>query len=274
MLAFALAALVQLAPIPEGSAALLARSPVKSEDGKHALQLATFGFPMSESDRKLLLSIMNSDPYLHHFRPRAVFLTVGGKTYRGGPRVVGWHPWVALIGKAPPRWPWTCSFVLPADVGLAGKLTFHYRNPRTADDEPAAESFAKLELSRADVKAMTVPFRATVTATGTRVRAHADTGVLDAEASFVAFVLNHTPHYADMTVGDARPAAHPVRLFRRSIEAVPRHRRVRIGPDLQGSSAGRGRGAGEVPRPRRLVQGRDGLREAEGEEVSVTRPIR
>jgi hypothetical protein len=214
MLAFVLAALVQFTPIPEGSAALLAVSPVKSEDGKHAIVLATFGFPMSESDRKLLLSIMNSDPYLHHFRPRAVFLTVGGRPYRGGPRVVGWHPLAAMLGNAPPRWPWTCSFVLPADVDLAGKLTFHYRNPRTADDEPAAESFAKLELTRADVKAATVPFRATVTATGTRVRTHANTGgVVDAEAPFVAFVLNHTPHYADMTIGEAKPAAHPVRFF-------------------------------------------------------------
>lgn len=214
MLAFALAALVQLAPIPAGSAALLARSLVTGEDGKHAVQLATFGFPLSEADRELLLSIMNSDPYLHHFRPRAVYLTVSEKSYKGGPRLVGWHPLAALMGKAPPRWPWTCSFVLPADVNLAGKLTFHYRNPRSSDDEPAAESFAKLQLTRADVKAVTVPFRATVTATGTRVRTYADTGgVVDAEAPFVAFVLNHTPHYADVTVGDAKPAAHPVRFF-------------------------------------------------------------
>jgi hypothetical protein len=225
MLAFALYALVHLAPIPESSAALLAASPVKSEDGKHALLLATFGFPMSESDRKLLGTIMNSDPYLHHFRPRAVFLTVGGKSYRGGPRVIGWHPWNPLSSKAPPRWAWMCSFVLPSDVDLAGKLTFHYRNPRTADDQPAAEPFAKLELTRADVKAATVPLRATITATGTHVYAYsyAEGRTEKLAVPFVAYQLNHHPHIYEAMVGDAKPTGTAETVHDEALNR-PRHR--------------------------------------------------
>jgi hypothetical protein len=216
VLIFALSVLAYSAPLPPDGATLLARSVVKSEDGKHSVQLATFGFPLSESDRKFLLSIMNSDPYLHHFRPRAVFLAVGEKSYKGGPRLVGWHPWTALVGKAPPQWPWTCSFVLPADVDLTGKLTFHYRNPRSADDEPGAEPFANLEVTEKSLKAATVPLRATVTATGKGIKTYAATGIgelIEVERHFVVFEFNHKPAFADITMGDAPSAEYAVQIF-------------------------------------------------------------
>src|SRR5436309_1293369 len=88
---FALTVLCHLAPLPADGARLFARSALKSEDGKHEAQLATFGFPMSKKDAELLGTVMNSDPYLHHFRPKAVYLTVGEKTYPGGPRLTTWH---------------------------------------------------------------------------------------------------------------------------------------------------------------------------------------
>src|SRR5947207_8107678 len=84
-------------PLPEGSAVLVAHSVLKSEDGKHSVQLATFGFPLTKKDNELLMAIMNSDPYWHHSRMFEVFLLVDDKVYPGGPRVVTRHPWADLV---------------------------------------------------------------------------------------------------------------------------------------------------------------------------------
>ena len=196
VLALALAALAaaDAAPLPEGSAVLVAHSTLTSEDGRHTVQLATFGFPLSKPDAGLLVRVMNSDPYWHHFRGRQVYLQVGGKAYPGGPRLVTHHPWADLLGKKDgprPKYGWTTSFALPADVKLAGELAFSYDTGARSVADPG-KPFARLELTEQDVKAAAVPLRATV-----RLAGRSDDG------HFAVVALNHLPWYADVRLGEA-----------------------------------------------------------------------
>lgn len=181
-------------PLPAGSAVLVAHSVLKSEDGEHAVQLATFGFPLSDKDRALLTAIMNSDPYWHHFRGYQTFLRIGESDTLGGPRIVTRGPWVDLLGKDKDKLPahgWTATYVLPADAKLVGeKLTFAFGN---GNSKPG-EQFAKVKLTEKDVKAATVPFRATVKEAGAATDGH-----------YVLFATNHVPASTELRLGDAKP---------------------------------------------------------------------
>ena len=209
MLALVSAVLSLIADLPlsPGSALLVGHSTLKSEDGKHAVQLATFGFPMSEQDGKLLMSIMNSDPYLHHFRPKVVYLTVGEKVFTGGPRLRGWSGLALVLKKGPrPKFGWTTCFVLPADVKLTGELQFSYSN---GNSKPAAEAFARLKLTENDLKAAAIPLRATVKATGKF------SDVLDdkLEVYYVVFVPSHYATFDDLRIGEAKPRRFPYDIY-------------------------------------------------------------
>ena len=166
MFALPAAAVGLLAAVPPPPAALVAYSAVTSEDGKHAAQLLTVSFPLTEADLKLLMQVMNSDPYWHHFRWFPVFLRVGDRVVRGGPRLLGTPGAVAPVrGVLGPgrRGYWSAVFVLPADVPVAGAaLRFHYadRESRKPEAEPAAEPFATLRPTAADLKRLAAPLRA------------------------------------------------------------------------------------------------------------------
>src|SRR5262245_3391338 len=207
MFALALSALTPFIPLPEGSAVLLGHAIVKSEDGKQAVQLATFGFPMSKRDGELLGSIMNSDPYWHHFRMRAVYLAVGEKVFTGGPRLTAWD-WSGLLRRngPPPKYGWTTAFVLPADVKLTGELTFSFSD---GNDKPAAEPFARIELTEKDVAAAAVPFRATIKETGK----YNDPLDDNMEMHYVVFVPSHFVPFDDLRMGEAKPRRFPYDIY-------------------------------------------------------------
>lgn len=163
MFAVPVAVAALLAPPPP--AALVGHSAVTSEDGKHSAQLLTVAFPLTADDSGLLTQVMNSDPYWHHFRQFPVFLRVGNRVIRGGPRLLGVPgaapvPGVFGFGR---RGRWLAVFVLPADVPLAGAaLGFHFadRESRKPEPEPAAEPFATLRPTAADLKRVAAPMRA------------------------------------------------------------------------------------------------------------------
>lgn len=203
MLSFSLATLVLFTALPDDSAVLIGHTMMKSEDGKHEVQLATFGFPMSKQDQKLLLTVMNSDPYLHHFRNRTAYITAGDKSFSSGFRITNWSGYPRLDGKQlPPRVGWTTSFVLPAEVKLVGELKFSYSD---GNSRPAKAAFAKLVLSEKDLKAAAIPFQVVVKATG---KYH---DVLDdnLEVHFVVFVPNHNLPFDDLRMGEAKPRRFP-----------------------------------------------------------------
>lgn len=158
--------LALLAAVPPPPAELVGHSAVTSEDGKHSARLLTVAFPLTAGDRELLSRVMNSDPYWHHFRQFPVFLRVGDRVVRGGPRLLG------VPGEVPPvrgplgfdrRGRWSAVFVVPADVPVAGAaLRFHFadRESRKPEAEPTAGPFATLRPAAADLKRITAPLRA------------------------------------------------------------------------------------------------------------------
>jgi hypothetical protein len=181
-------------PLPEGSAVLVAHAVLKSEDGKHTVQLATFGFPMSKKDREGLMGMMGSDPYWDGFRVYFAYLRVGDKDIMGGPRLLTWgrfSPFLADKEKEKlPRYEWTATFVVPADVKLTGtELKFYHHKPE--------QPFAKLEITEKELKAAALPFRAAIKETGTYRKAH-----------YVLFSTNYTLNLGEIRLGEAKPREH------------------------------------------------------------------
>ncbi|MBA4065149.1 MAG: hypothetical protein C0501_15825 [Isosphaera sp.] len=193
-------------PIPEGQAVLVRRTVLKSEDGKHAVQLATFGFALSGPDSGLLTSVMGSDPYWDHFRGRQPHLWVGKEHYPGGPRIVTRSPLAVLVGKnrGLPPYGWTSTFVLPADAKLAGgELAFKWSGAGLPRGVPPA-AFATATLTDEDVKAAAAPFRATVLATGTTEEPYARK---PRQLPYLIFRTDHVPSFTEVRVGDDKPVA-------------------------------------------------------------------
>lgn len=189
-------------PLPAGSAVLVALSVLKSEDGKHAVQLATFGFPLSGNNAELLTRIMNSDGYWHHFRQHQTYIRVGETDISGGPRIVTRGPWAELLVKDKDKLPaygWTATFVLPGEAKLVGEeLTFASGN---GNSKPGAQ-FAKVKLTEKDVTAATVSFRATIKEAGAATDGH-----------YVLFATNHVPARADLRLGEAKPTSLGFSIF-------------------------------------------------------------
>jgi hypothetical protein len=189
-------------PLPAGSAVLVAHSVLKSEDGTHAVQLATFGFPMSKPDAELLARIMNSDGYWNHFRHHQTFLRVGETDTSGGPRIVTRGALAELLVKDKDKLPahgWTATYVLPGNAKLVGEeLTFASGD---GNSKPGAQ-FAKVKLTEKDVTAATVPFRATIKEAGAASDGH-----------YVLFATNHVPARTDLRLGDAKPTTLLFSIF-------------------------------------------------------------
>lgn len=160
MFAVPVAVAVLLAPPPP--AALVGYTAVTSEDGEHSAHLLTVAFPLTAADMGLLTRVMNSDPYWHHFRRFPVFLRVGDRVIRGGPRLLGVPgaapvPGVFGFGR---RGRWSAVFTVPGDVPPAGadlRFFFADRESRKPEPEPAAEPFATLRPTAADLERVTTP---------------------------------------------------------------------------------------------------------------------
>jgi len=188
---------------------LIEYTALKSVDGKHTAQLLTVGFPLRGLEGKLLGTVMNSDPYWHHFRYHKVYLRVGDKSFPGGPRLlaegVGGSP-----VKAPgprPRYGWTVTFALPGDVKLAGaELRFCGPRNHSGKAEPAADPFAGLTVPEKALRPR--PLRATVKETG-RFRDALDE---NRDRHYAIFVLNHYPPVTELRIGEAAPRRFPYDL--------------------------------------------------------------
>ncbi|MBX9628536.1 MAG: hypothetical protein K2X82_32365 [Gemmataceae bacterium] len=203
--------LAVLAAVPPWPATLVGYSAVTSEDGKHSARLLTVAFPLTAADHKLLSQVMNSDPYWHHFRQRPVFLRVGDRLVRGGPRLLG------VPGQAAPvpgvfgfgrRGRWLAVFVLPADVPVAGvPLRFYFadRESRAPEPEPTTEPFATLRPTAADLKRVTAPLRAERVLTAALPPRQAErTGAGHA----VVFRFNFAADTDEFRVGDEKAVAY------------------------------------------------------------------
>lgn len=186
------------APKPAPPPAVRAYTTATSDDGKHAVRLLTVSFPYTDADAKLLGSIMNSDPYWHHFREGRVYLRVGDAVFAGGPRITtNWEIVIPKVGDPPPGW--TVSFALPAGVKLAGAELRFCGGVNTAKGGPAEEPFATVKVTAEELKKVATPLRAEV-----RFVAYWPTGTVGDKnlhhGRFVAF--NHLPPPKSFRAGD------------------------------------------------------------------------
>ena len=207
-------------PLPPGSAMLVRYSTLKSEDGKHTVQLVTFGFPMTAADDTLLMQVMNSDPYWDYFRRYPVYLKVEDKVFWSGPRLVARSPmaWLRKKNKLP-KYGWTTSFALPGDVKLTGaEIKFSWNNDAKPKAQPV-KPFATAELTADDLKTATVPFRATVKESGEQD----DAKGRREDRHYILFSLNHLPYHREIRVGDTKRWA-----YARDIDYGPNAKRYRI----------------------------------------------
>ncbi len=204
----AVLALIANLPLLPGSAMLLRHTILKSEDGEHAVQLVTFGFPLTQKDLELLGTIMNSDPYWHHFRMYPTYLRIGDKDFLGGPRLTAYSGLELFLNKGPRhRFGWTVAFVLPTDVKLTGaELKFHHGD---GNSKPAADAFARLELTEETLKAAATPFRATVKETGKFNDPLDDNRAVH----YVIFEPSHYVPFDDLRMGEVKPRRFPNNLF-------------------------------------------------------------
>ena len=193
---------------------------------------------------------------------REVYLRVGEKAFAGGPRLT-----VRGVG-FPPQRPAAevrvDGHVRPARGREAdgAELTFHDTD---GNSKPGAR-FAKLELTEKDVKAAAVPLRVAIRETGK----FSDPLDDNREVHYLVLAANFYPPFTELRVGEAKPRRFPYNISLGEGKGWRALAARRAGRHVRGCPArGRG-GAAEVQGRRGVVQGGNGRREAEGEEVTLT----